>query len=131
MNRQENDLGLRAGFLQLLSSLDAAENRHRDIRDNYVGLQSPGCLHESLTVTDHPNNLKGWFEHAFHEFPNASVVICHKNAHFAHIFCKLVRDGANLAEKLLLEEPCPRSSIEEALHGARIFLVERHWNWQF
>jgi hypothetical protein len=73
----------------LPSSLDAAENRHGDIRNYQVRLQFQPHFHDSLAVVHSSNNLKRESDQFRDYLPNARVIICHKNARFGYRSCSL------------------------------------------
>lgn len=57
MNRQENGLCSAAGIAQLFAGIYAAENRHRNVRDYEIRLESFRSLDKRLAVGHTPNYL--------------------------------------------------------------------------
>jgi hypothetical protein len=72
---QENDLCSATGLAQLLAGIYPADNGHRNVRDDYVGLKVLRGVEKRLAVRHTPDNLAGRCQQAFHDHPELTMVI--------------------------------------------------------
>jgi len=75
VNGQKNDSGIAPCSPQLFGGFDTIQQRHRNICDNYIGLQVHRCFKQSLPVAHLSNNFERCLQKTLDELGKVWVII--------------------------------------------------------
>ena len=75
MHRQKNDLGRGARLFELADRVEAAQDWHRNVRDNDVGTQFLGGVDHRAAVADYSDKFELVFQQASQPFGDDRVII--------------------------------------------------------
>ena len=115
MDRQEDELGLRARGSQLTGRIDAVQLWHGDVENNDLWVEPVRLGQQVLAVIDNSDNVKCWLKQMCHSLANEQMVVRDQysrpftrdlasNLHFGPKGRSLCRTGESAARQLGMED---------------------------